>query len=538
MKMFVLGITLIILCSDAAMAQVQQFPYEAVVQSDNLELRSGPGRKYYSTSKLNKGDRVTVHRHDPGGWYMVAPLSNSYSWIQADKVQTEDGTTGVVTSNQVSVRVGSRVGNSRDVEQLRVSKGDTVQILERVAVSTTGGKINMYKIVSPRGEYRWTMGQFVIPVSNKVKQQQDSDPFTIPSSAARPATVTEIQTVSNKSWKNGYEDDSRLKGFRVVSNRTSQPSQGAIVRQQKYLNDCDQRLRETLKREPSEWELSKHRKEYETLSTLSVHKSIQSRVQQRLETLKKYQHIKDEYDGFMGVMNKTDQKDKELTKQLENQIKTMALPSGATIQNPDGSFEIQQGNTNFPIFQGGLPPLPTETETFLPSAPLLVPNSSQEASMPPRLLAPSAQQPETSRVVQSVPQQQQIIRQRKIIKKPSVIQQQSAIRTALKPIEMAQSNVAVLPKVEIKKREQALPQFDSAGIVRRASNWTPQRPHYVLVQPNGRLVIHLHSVPSINLEQAVGKSVGLHGKRYRRSDLRVDLLVVNKITPVRLVPKQ
>ncbi len=536
MKMFVLGITLTILCSDVATAQVQQFPYEAIVQSNNLELRSGPGRKYYSTNKLNKGDRVTVHRHDPGGWYMVAPLSNSYSWIQADKVQTEDGTTGVVTSNQVSVRVGSHMGNSRDVEQLRVSKGETVQILERVALSTTGGKIDMYKIVSPRGEYRWTMGQFMIPVSNKIKQQQDSDPFTIPSSAARPATA--IQTVSNKNWKKGYEDDSRLKGFRVVSNRTSQPSRGAIARQQKYLNDCDQRLRETLKREPSEWELSKHRKEYKTLSTLSVHKSIQSRVQQRLETLKKYQHIKDEYDGFMNVMNKTDKKDKELTKQLEAQMKAMVLPSETTIQNSDGLFERQQGNISSPVFQRGLPPLPTETESFVPSAPLLVPNSSQEASMPPRLLTPSAQQPETPRIVQSIPQQQQVIRQRQIVKKTSPVQQQSAIRTALKPIEHADSNVPTLPKVEVKKRQQALPKFDSAGIIRRANNWTPQRPHYVLVQPNGRLVIYLHSASGINMEQFVGKPVGLHGKRYRRSDLAVDLLVVNKITPVRLVSKQ
>ena len=50
-----------------------KFPYEAVVDSDNVLVRSGPGRRYYPTGRLAASDRVVVHRHDPGGWCMIAP---------------------------------------------------------------------------------------------------------------------------------------------------------------------------------------------------------------------------------------------------------------------------------------------------------------------------------------------------------------------------------------------------------------------------------------------------------------------------------
>ncbi|MBL8848846.1 MAG: hypothetical protein JNG89_04150, partial [Planctomycetaceae bacterium] len=64
-----------------AWSQIEQFPYEATVQADDVHVRSGPGLRHYPTGKLNSGDHVTVIRHDPGGWYMIAPPAGSFSWI-------------------------------------------------------------------------------------------------------------------------------------------------------------------------------------------------------------------------------------------------------------------------------------------------------------------------------------------------------------------------------------------------------------------------------------------------------------------------
>ena len=54
-------------------AQIRKFPYEGLVESEAAYVRSGPGKQYYPTGQLGRGARVTVHRHDPGGWYMIAP---------------------------------------------------------------------------------------------------------------------------------------------------------------------------------------------------------------------------------------------------------------------------------------------------------------------------------------------------------------------------------------------------------------------------------------------------------------------------------
>ena len=83
------------------------FPYAATVGSDNVIVRSGPGGRYYPTGRLSSGDRVIVHRHDPGGWFMVSPPQGSFSWIPAEGVQVA-GTTGTITASSVAVRVGSR----------------------------------------------------------------------------------------------------------------------------------------------------------------------------------------------------------------------------------------------------------------------------------------------------------------------------------------------------------------------------------------------------------------------------------------------
>ncbi|HKD38479.1 MAG TPA: SH3 domain-containing protein, partial [Pirellulales bacterium] len=56
-----------------------QFPYTAYANSDDVYIRSGPGKNYYPTDKLPRGEPVEVYRHDPGGWYAIRPPRNSFS---------------------------------------------------------------------------------------------------------------------------------------------------------------------------------------------------------------------------------------------------------------------------------------------------------------------------------------------------------------------------------------------------------------------------------------------------------------------------
>ena len=88
-------------------AEDRKYPYQAIVEIDGEYVRSGPGQSFYPTDKLKKGDKVTVHRHDPGGWCMIAPPPGSFSWIRSDYVQRSGESGGVLKANNVVVHIGS-----------------------------------------------------------------------------------------------------------------------------------------------------------------------------------------------------------------------------------------------------------------------------------------------------------------------------------------------------------------------------------------------------------------------------------------------
>ncbi len=107
------GMALLLLLGSAApLLRADDFPYVAYVNSTDVYIRSGPGRDYYPTDKLNKGERVEVYRHDPGGWYAIRPPRHSFSWVSAHNLDPIDDTLAVVTSKRAVARVGSRPGRS------------------------------------------------------------------------------------------------------------------------------------------------------------------------------------------------------------------------------------------------------------------------------------------------------------------------------------------------------------------------------------------------------------------------------------------
>jgi len=135
----------------------QQFPYTAYVAADDVYVRSGPGRNYYPTLNLEKDTPLQVWRHDPGGWLAIRPPEDSFSWISSRYLRPLSKQLGVITGDDVVSRVGSRLSNVRDVIQVRLQRGERVQILEQ---DETAGE-NWYRIAPPAGEFRWISSRFV-----------------------------------------------------------------------------------------------------------------------------------------------------------------------------------------------------------------------------------------------------------------------------------------------------------------------------------------------------------------------------------------
>jgi hypothetical protein len=149
----------------SSLAQVEQtFPYKAFIATEEVYVRSGPGQNYYPTDKLAKGQEVEVYRHDPGGWCAIRPPEGSFSWVSSQHAKIEEGKLAVIADSNVSARVGSKFSDIRDSVQVRLKKGEVVEVLDSKKVgSGNSPSQTWYKIVPPAGEFRWVSLKYLEP---------------------------------------------------------------------------------------------------------------------------------------------------------------------------------------------------------------------------------------------------------------------------------------------------------------------------------------------------------------------------------------
>ncbi len=153
-KSVVLGLVTL---ATALPALADEYPMMAYVQADGAYVRSGPGRDYYPTDKLQKGAEVEIYRRDPGGWLAIRPPEGSYCWVSSRYLTEPVDGLSEVTKDQTVARVGSRFSAVRDVIQVRLDRGELVEVLE----SHNGGGQTWYKIAPPSGEFRWISAKFL-----------------------------------------------------------------------------------------------------------------------------------------------------------------------------------------------------------------------------------------------------------------------------------------------------------------------------------------------------------------------------------------
>ena len=127
------------LTAQFAAAQIKSFPYDAKVVVDEVFVRCGAGDSYYPTQKLPRETVVTVHRHDPGGWYMIDPPPGSFSWIPERYVKRVNEAEGEVAEESVIAFVGSEFGDEASVFQRRLKTGEKISIIGQRQIATSSG---------------------------------------------------------------------------------------------------------------------------------------------------------------------------------------------------------------------------------------------------------------------------------------------------------------------------------------------------------------------------------------------------------------
>jgi hypothetical protein len=139
----------------------QTFPYKAHITADEVYVRSGPGEDFYPTGKLRAGAEVEVYRHDPGDWLAIRPPKGSFTWVSARHLKPGKDALAEVTGDRVAARVGSELSEQRDVIQVRLERGETVEVLGTKQMGNGDSAATWYKISPPSGEFRWVHGKYV-----------------------------------------------------------------------------------------------------------------------------------------------------------------------------------------------------------------------------------------------------------------------------------------------------------------------------------------------------------------------------------------
>jgi hypothetical protein len=339
MRSLLLALMALALAAPVAAAPKVKFPYEATIEADEVYVRSGPGTsKYYPTAKLRRGEKVVVHRHDLGGWYMIAPPPGSFSWVPGKYVRKTAAHQGVITSNNVAIRIGSFESDIRDVYQRTLNENDDVRIIgEKMLAPDTGtGQAELwYRIEPPRGEWRWVPGQTVAPASHGGRIP-GADPFVSPEVDSKsrrsappvpraddgspsfnsPQTETPTREYIGGDSNFGAPLESALEN-RPLVRKGGKPDQSHRPnrKQDELLDELDRldaRFRSILDQPPLEWDFAQLERDYISLRGASESSNIQRMIDTRLDRIAGYRKTQADEQELARIQDETSRRDAEL----------------------------------------------------------------------------------------------------------------------------------------------------------------------------------------------------------------------------------
>ncbi len=495
-------------------------PYDAVVREDDVTVRCGPGRKYYPTSKLRAGDRVRVVRHDPGGWFVIEPPAGSFSWVPARAIDRAPDGRGIVTVSQVAARVGSYESDIRDIESRPLRKGEAVRILgEKTLAEANGQRELWYRIAPPKYEWRWVLGQFLVPadklppdgvskteplpetitpVSTPIETAAGTDPFVntdltagniVPVGAEVPETGlpiaprSAVRRIDDESESDGVATDnaeSPANGSATTRDAEpvasldnmpaipadAAPQEGALTPEvaDAELRRLDAKLRSVVEEECVLWEFTGIRAEFETLLSEGPPESAVEHIRSRLAQIQTWERKRDDVLEFRRLALIVERRDKELAEKLKTpSTKPTAEDGGSSAE----SIKAAAAESS-----------PSETAPK-PVTALVVPT-------------PASNTPASNTPVAATPARQEV------------------------PID-------------------GRTLFVGAGLVEMSPAQRPDgAPPFRLITPQGRFLAWLTPDAGFDLTKWVGKPAGLLGRRQFEARLQGDLIEVNGASPVRL----
>ncbi len=253
-----------------------EFPYTAYVNSSDVYVRSGPGRDYYPTDKLQKGEKVEVYRHDPGGWYAIRPPRNSYSWVSSRHLDALGNDLAMANTDRAVARVGSAFSDVRDVIQVRLGKGEKVELLAPPSAESP-----WCKIAPPSGEFRWVFAKFV--------DRELPDDLARDEREARGENADEPAAADRA---NDVQLANSIEHSRTADQLPSKPGRGGKTPVDRELDAIDLQISATVVEEVSAWSFDSLRQRAEAALAQAQTPTQRGRATTILDKLARFEDIK------------------------------------------------------------------------------------------------------------------------------------------------------------------------------------------------------------------------------------------------------
>jgi SH3-like domain-containing protein len=276
-------------------------PFTVYTNSNDVYVRSGPGKNYYPTDKLPQGEPIEVYRQDPGGWYAIRPPQGSFSWVPSDALKPIGEHIAVVQKDRVVCYVGTRFSNAHDVNQVRLNKGEQVEIMDMKQIGEGPEAQTWCEIAPPSGEFRWVFSKYVDrdPPTGLSHSGADSD------QTAKQADWT-TKGDSNSNGGSGKNSASVAKG-RGAGNSDWQPSAGALQPENKsatvssdpfqaQLDAIDLQVSQMVSDDPNTWEFTALRRRTENLLPSAGTALERGRVRLVLNRIARFEDVKHRQD--------------------------------------------------------------------------------------------------------------------------------------------------------------------------------------------------------------------------------------------------
>jgi hypothetical protein len=125
----------------------------ALVVEDVVEVFDAPDPGGMPTSKLRRGERVSVRREEPGGWVAIVPPPGTFSWIEAEALADMGDGRVHVEADMASVRSGRPGARLPGAVQATVIRGAELRLLDRPPLDLGSGDVRRrWVAVEPAAE--------------------------------------------------------------------------------------------------------------------------------------------------------------------------------------------------------------------------------------------------------------------------------------------------------------------------------------------------------------------------------------------------